>query len=894
MKPEMAPWAKDYTPEMKDINIDLTKTKPIIGVKGRGTTVKYNQLFTNKENKVLVKGKLGTGKTMLSKKIAHDWAKGIFTQFYVVIVLFLDLINLFTSLEDAIVQQYCSNATQRQRLKSIFDNQGKKCLVVLDGANENLSGILSKISWAKFNFLVMSGHLDDNITERQFTTVYEIQGFTRTDAAELLVVKDKSRVSAILDCKPFVPVALSSFNNYNPMLVMFLCVLDNGALDRPIDNENLSLCTIFLKLILLVSKQGFEAFCREVRSFGGMMLQRLQLGKSLVGHFSREFGLLINCGGQSSFPHRSIELFLGALYFVLMVSDGESIESLFGQDCQNPIIFTDSLFLYFCLSLLKDKSPISISRRKVAYKKLKTFVLKQFNSVQLDLMDIAKLHPTLSYSHAYQHKNELVIDYINDILCECEKTKILFLNHDLPGDQILSQIQSSFKHLSLILCVNPMEMINPALLPDAEDDSLELKLVLQNQSVKFADEMRTSLLSSNTHFSLHFLAGNANKPMIEFSSFTQGNVSKLHLEQDKSGSYMCFLQNTHELPSCQFLTHLSLTSGSFHIDGNVFKALSSAVQEGKLPNLGHLSFAGISRDLRNKLQFLFQTPWPKLTHLDLSDCQLGKSDVQIILGATDPWQENLLPALSSLAIELCYFTNVDQGNLLTQQWTSLNTLNMSNSSIGFFETSSFTDAVNSCILPNLTRLKLSGSSSSDLRQQELLLNSIGTSLKLSSFAFMGRCHSRGSLIDLKLLAKQDFTTRLSHLDLSYNCFHGYLFHLLRHKFPLLESLKLRDCSLGDEHMRLLAQTSVENRLPNLQHLDICKNEMNSVELLSEFDSKWQQLKKLEVDSIHRSGNETPFSPLVCMAERGCLSSLQELTLFSGRFSSQLRKKWLGP
>ena len=85
-----------------------------------------------------------------------------------------------------------------------------------------------------------------------------------------------------------------------------------------------------------------------------------------------------------------------------------------------------------------------------------------------------------------------------------------------------------------------MEMINPAVLPDSETDSSELKLVLHNQSKNFIDKMRNVLLSSNRQFSLHFLASNGNKPMIEFSSFTQGNVTKLHMQHDMSQSYRCF------------------------------------------------------------------------------------------------------------------------------------------------------------------------------------------------------------------------------------------------------------------------------------------------------------------------------------------------------------------
>ena len=86
MKPEIAPWVKDYTPEMKDINIDLTITKQR---KRQRTTVKYNKLFTDEESKVLVKAILDTGNALLSKKITHDWAKCILLSLILFLWFFL-------------------------------------------------------------------------------------------------------------------------------------------------------------------------------------------------------------------------------------------------------------------------------------------------------------------------------------------------------------------------------------------------------------------------------------------------------------------------------------------------------------------------------------------------------------------------------------------------------------------------------------------------------------------------------------------------------------------------------------------------------------------------------------------------------------------------------------
>ena len=50
-----------------------------------------------------------------------------------------------------------------------------------------------------------------------------------------------------------------------------------------------------------------------------------------------------------TFPHRSIQEFLGALYFIMMVNGGVSIENLLGSDCKEPIFMMNHLFLHFCL-----------------------------------------------------------------------------------------------------------------------------------------------------------------------------------------------------------------------------------------------------------------------------------------------------------------------------------------------------------------------------------------------------------------------------------------------------------------------------------------------------------------------------------------------------------------
>ena len=312
------------------------------------------------------------------------------------------------------------------------------------------------------------------------------------------------------------------------------------------------------------------------------------------------------------------------------------------------------------------------------------------------------------------------------------------------------------------------------------------------------------------------------------------------------------------------------------ISRQCIKALSKAVQEGKMPNLSHLSFADGGNKLQNKIPLLFETQWPTLTHLDLTGCELDNIDIQIVLGATNPKQENLLPKLCSLAILPDYLTKGDEGNLLKQPWTSLTSLKMvekiDDSGYPMFSSNtkenvklpSFIEVINNGILPNLTNLRL----------ERLWFKK--TSLNLSSFASVGHPNVHENM-DLEVLASLPFTTRLFHLDLSYSGIAGDLLHLLCNKFELLESLIPRGCGLMDEDMQTIAQANILGYVPKLQHLDISYNAMNSFKFISDFDSKWEQLKSLEVDWTYVH-TRTIFPDLVSMFESGCLSSLLTVSL----------------
>ena len=111
---------------------------------------------------------------------------------------------------------------------------------------------------------------------------------------------------------------------------------------------------------MYLCKQKLDAFLSGVKNIAKFSLERLQFGKTEPNEKSEvsslvDVGLMRPLAGDGmNFIHRTFELFLGALYLILMLSDGESLDSLIGQGCKSPIFLTNSLFLYFCLSLLKE------------------------------------------------------------------------------------------------------------------------------------------------------------------------------------------------------------------------------------------------------------------------------------------------------------------------------------------------------------------------------------------------------------------------------------------------------------------------------------------------------------------------------------------------------------
>ena len=114
----MAPWVKTHQGSMDDLYTDVSLQQTVNTPTGVETVPldNYQDLLGEKETMdeqqkekrktMLAKGETGTGKSSLSKKIAYDWAKGVFTAVSVVIFVSLKLIRPGETIENIIIQQH--------------------------------------------------------------------------------------------------------------------------------------------------------------------------------------------------------------------------------------------------------------------------------------------------------------------------------------------------------------------------------------------------------------------------------------------------------------------------------------------------------------------------------------------------------------------------------------------------------------------------------------------------------------------------------------------------------------------------------------------------------------------------------------------------------------------
>ena len=851
MKIEVAPWIKDYVVDMEELYTELALEKVRNKPTGRATRIlkNYKEMFDMHDSvkrsdqfrhvskskgvvkKILIKGDPGIGKTTLIKKITWDWATGTFTQFIIVLVVFLKLVKPGESIENVIIKQRPElegmNITQK-KLGVLLETFGNRCLLILDGLDEHALGenedVLKIIRGQKLlycNVIISSRPHSIKEIDKYFQTVVKVNGFTRGEAEKFAfkILEDDRKVQDILNYSPVdFKEGINLFNF--PILLSFMCLLVREE-DIDLSNRSLASGEIYMRMVRclykkftirtgrvykdsefieILTKLGKLAF--ETLLSGNPLLQRREISEN-IGEDAFKYGLLIGYEDGFlllndvtadiliTFPHRSIQEFLGAFYFIAMLNKGKGIDSLLGIHCKKPIFMMNPLFLHFCLWLVRPSSYFQVRNSRTVYEAIRGYILKRIDFVQLRLHNISVLYPALNFPEAPEMKDKITVAFLEDLLANCQQTGNLLiqnfesinwtltaLHHILPR---ITSVDVSHKWINRICTMSSSDSRH-------SDASVEITMDGYHDMAQTVGDVIKFITSyTKKEISLIIVLDSRFSSEIELCQFFHKDLKKICIT-DRWNSKIVF---NGYIPLCPSLTHLSMLGT--RICCRTTKRISAFAHHGLLPKLQHLSFAFSRIDLP-----IIPT-WNTLTSLDWSNHPINIEEIYF------------LPNLESLSIYARCITSPFELTLkqLPPKLTHLAIFDMTPT-----QNNAFIQVLSQGYLDNLKSLKISNSL--DSKERQVLPWSLWTEKTLQHLALTG-------FLGLYLKNLSFFV--LYELDISHSRgITGNLSRLFWSRFPSLHTLILSDCALNSQDLCSLVKSKAQGKLPELRSLDISQND----------------------------------------------------------------------
>ena len=962
MKIDMAPWATAYTEvDMDKLYTELTLEKlentpasllsekienyqklfgsPECG-ESQDDKVKSKANFKKKKGKrILCKGDPGMGKTTWGKKIGYDWAKGIFTAYSIVFFVFLKLVQPDDTIENVIIEQNPHLEGLRMspaNLRRILEIHSEKCLVILDGLDEHVLGrngnvirIIRAQELFYCNVVVTSRPNSTKDIERYFPTIIRVQGFTKDRARQFShhLLNSWDLVETVVDFRPSNEVIYDC-----PIILLILCILvKEDKFD--LRSETLEKGYLYFKLTRFLyqkyaSTHGLDFnlndFMKVLAKLGKLAWQTLKSGNPFlkrsqvieeVGEDAFKYGLLI---GHEDFrligkypadilityPHRTIQEFLGSFYFVLMIDEGQKIENLIDKDDRKTTKFmVEPLFLHFCLwFLFSDQTEIPLENKAATCNCFFSYVSKQLDLFSFDLEVIGLLFPAFDLDN---RGDNLIITFLGTILRGLKNLKHLRFLGNHPVDSILAAIGPKLRDLSSVT-IHDQSRGNQMFFDGKESKNgwvcihenklgqLPFRKMMLEEIVTHVhcDDGLDIVLkgSACSHELLHTILDHCKSCDIYPSVFltTENDIYLSHLFRENMQQVQrlfiinCSLHSVNcseNIPPCPRLTHLYVVKANEYTAGaeiSLMMRLHEAMSQGNLPNLTHLCFQDCI-SVVGATAVLRQSEWSTLTYLNLAECFIELVNNQPV------WSSSKLPNLENLSV-FCH-CETDEGTISTLFQTCWPNLRR-------FFVDNITEQGDKELLAALREGKLSnltefGLSLSPQRKSVINLKLITHFLKKLQFLTFQKCFGP--------LGEIEFTDQLREIDISHNpSVTVELSSLLSSQFPSLNTLALSNCGLNIANLSFLAQCSVEGRLLVLRNLDVSNNPdcIGQIGHLFDAGCMWKELISLYiqlpcVSQIGQRGRSLieDSEVVIHKIENGCLSALEELsfTVYSVKY-----------
>ena len=340
-----------------------------------------------------MKGESGVGKSTLGKKIAYDWAKGVFTAVSVVFFVSMKLIRPGQTIENIIIDQTPvieGLGIDEKKLERCFEFFADKCLIILDGldehdlgSNEDVRKITEGRKLLSSSIILTSRPHSAAKIARFFSTVVRVDGFSNDHAEQFVKrhARSSERAQQVLSVHNKFSFAMIYSHYFSPMFLSFMCIVISTE-EWVFTTEFIEKGEIYYKLLrvlyerycdrkenLTFDETEFVEFLKRAGTVAWEMLKNGQgwMRKSqvikVVGEDAFHCGLFTgsgSCGFSKRDPpitffHETVKDFLGAFHFTQMIEDGLSVDCLLETDLERDTLLKNSFFFQFCLWLLSGQ-----------------------------------------------------------------------------------------------------------------------------------------------------------------------------------------------------------------------------------------------------------------------------------------------------------------------------------------------------------------------------------------------------------------------------------------------------------------------------------------------------------------------------------------------------------